>query len=183
MKMSNVKRQPTLINMEYLKSYSMFPKNYDMTEIENFIPLAEQIHIMPILGLSLYEELLDQVVNNSLTETNSTLLLEVYKVEGIAVLYESLPFCWAHLSQVGLTKGFSDNSESIENKDISYINTHVKAQLDYTKKYLKNWLDEYSNNFPLYRKDETNICCNKLNDKLDMKYDIYGLKKDNIEII
>lgn len=179
--MNNVKRQPTLINTEYLKAYSMFPKNYDMTEIENFIPIAEQIHILPILGLSLYSELIEQVSNNSLTDVNSTLLLEVYKVEGIAVLYEALPFCWAHLSQVGLTKGFSDNSESIENKDMSYLNTHIKAQLDYTKKYLKEWLDEYSDNFPLYRKDEE-MCCNKpIIDKMSL--DIYGLKKDNIEII
>ena len=92
--MSNVKRQPVLINAEYLKAYSMFPANYDLTDIQNFIPIAEQIHILPILGLSLYEELIEQVSNNSLTEVNSTLLLEVYKVEGIAVLYESLTFSY-----------------------------------------------------------------------------------------
>lgn len=176
--MSNVKRQPTLINAEYLKAYSMFPKNYDLTDIENFIPVAEQIHILPILGLSLYEELIEQVTNNSLTEVNSTLLLEVYKVEGIAVLYESLPFCWAHLSQVGLTKGFSDNSQSIENKDISYLNTHIKSQLDYAKKYLKDWLDSYSVNFPLYTKEEE--CCKK---PKDLDFNVYGLKKDKIDII
>lgn len=177
--MNNVKRQPTLINAEYLKAYSMFPVNYDLTDIQNFIPLAEQIHIMPILGLSLYEELIEQVSTNSLTEANSTLLLEVYKVEGVAVLYESLPFCWAHLSQVGLTKGKSDNSDSVENKDMSYLNTHIKSQLDYCKKYLKDWLDMYSDNFPLYRKDEP--CCNKVIDNTHL--DIYGLSKDKIEIV
>lgn len=175
---NKIKRQPTLINAEYLKAYSMFPKNYDLTDIENFIPVAEQIHILPILGLSLYEELIEQVTNNSLTEVNSTLLLEVYKVEGIAVLYESLPFCWAHLSQVGLTKGFSDNSQSIENKDISYLNTHIKSQLDYAKKYLKDWLDSYSDNFPLYTKEEE--CCKK---PKDLDFNVYGLKKDKIDII
>lgn len=175
---NKIKRQPTLINAEYLKAYSMFPKNYDLTDIENFIPVAEQIHILPILGLSLYEELIEQVLNNSLTEVNSTLLLEVYKVEGIAVLYESLPFCWAHLSQVGLTKGFSDNSQSIENKDISYLNTHIKSQLDYAKKYLKDWLDSYSDNFPLYTKEEE--CCKK---PKDLDFNVYGLKKDKIDII
>lgn len=175
----SIKRQPTLINAEYLKAYSMFPENYDLTDIENFIPLAEQIHILPILGLSLYEELIEQVVNNNLTEANSTLLLEIYKVEGVAVLYESLPFCWAHLSQVGLTKGFSDNSQSIENKDISYLNTHIKAQLDYCKKYLKEWLDAYSDNFPLYTKDVP--CCNKQIDNSSL--DIYHIPKDRIDIV
>ena len=141
--MSNIKKQPTLINAEYLKQYSLFPKNYDLTDIQNFIPVAEQIHILPILGVALYEELLEQVTTNTLTDENSTLLLEVYRVEGIAVLYESLPFVWAHVSQVGITKGKSDNSDSLENKDLSYINTHVKAQLDYAKSYLRDWLNEY----------------------------------------
>ena len=53
--MSNIKRQPVLINDEYLRAYSLFPKNFDLTEIENFIPLAEQIHIQSIIGIALYE--------------------------------------------------------------------------------------------------------------------------------
>ena len=173
--MSNI--QPTLINADYLKKYSMFPKNYDLTDIENFIPVAEQIHILPILGIRLFEELIEQVNTNTLTSANSTLLLEIYKVEGIAVLYESLPFVWAHVTQVGITKGKSDNSESIENKDIAYLNTHIKSQLDYGKKYLKEWLDSYSNNFPLYVKDE--VCCTKTN----KENNIYSIKKDKIDLI
>ena len=174
-----MKKQKTLINSEYLKSYSMFPKNYDLTDVENFIPVAEQIHILPILGVALYEELLEQVSENKLTDKNSTLLLEIYKVEGIAVLYESLPFVWAHVSQVGITKGKSDNSDSIENKDISYLNTHIKAQLDYAKSYLKNWLDEYQINFPLYKKEDNDCSCN-----IDKSHlDIYTTPKDNIELI
>lgn len=176
--MSKIKRQPTLINAEYLKAYSMFPKNYDLTDVENFIPVAEQIHILPILGITLYEELLDQVTSNTLTDENSTLLLEVYKVEGIAVLYESLPFVWSHISQVGITKGKSDNSDSIENKDIAYLNTHIKAQLDYAKSYLKNWLDTYAINFPLYKKEEDE-CCRPM-DKSHL--DIYRTPKDKIDI-
>lgn len=176
--MSNIKRQKTLINAEYLKAYSMFPKNYDLTDIENFLPISEQIHIMPILGTALYEELLDQVTENKLTDENSTLLLEIYKVEGLAVLYESLPFVWAHVSSVGITKGKSDNSDSLENKDLSYLNTHVKAQLDYAKSYLRDWLNTYAINFPLYKQDDE--CCSTM-DKSHL--DIYTTEKDNIDLI
>ena len=176
--MSNIKKQPTLINAEYLKQYSLFPKNYDLTDIQNFIPVAEQIHILPILGVALYEELLDQVTTNTLTDENSTLLLEVYRVEGLAVLYESLPFVWSHISQVGITKGKSDNSDSIENKDIAYLNTHIKAQLDYSKSYLRDWLNEYAVNFPLYKKEDDCSC------NIDKSHlDIYDIRKDDIELI
>lgn len=176
--MSNIKKQPTLINAEYLKQYSLFPKNYDLTDIQNFIPVAEQIHILPILGVALYEELLEQVSENKLTDKNSTLLLEVYKLEGIAVLYESLPFVWAHVSQVGITKGKSDNSDSIENKDIAYLNTHIKAQLDYAKSYLRDWLNTYAINFPLYKQEDE--CCSTMDSS---NLDIYNIKKDEIDII
>lgn len=172
-----MKKQKTLINSEYLKSYSMFPKNYDLTDIENFIPVAEQIHILPILGVALYEELLEQVTTNTLTDENSTLLLEVYRVEGIAVLYESLPFVWAHVSSVGITKGKSDNSDSLENKDLAYLNTHVKAQLDYAKSYLRDWLNTYAINFPLYKQEDE--CCSTI-DKSHL--DIYDIRKDDIDI-
>ena len=176
--MSNIKKQPTLINAEYLKQYSLFPKNYDLTDIQNFIPVAEQIHILPILGVALYEELLEQVTTNTLTDENSTLLLEVYRVEGLAVLYESLPFVWSHISQVGITKGKSDNSDSIENKDIAYLNTHIKAQLDYSKSYLRDWLNEYAVNFPLYKKEDDCSC------NIDKSHlDIYDIRKDDIELI
>lgn len=178
--MSNeIKRQPTLINADYLKAYSMFPKNYDISDIENFIPIAEQIHILPILGLSLYDELIEQVSNNTLTDVNSTLLLEIYKVEGIAVLYESLPFVWANITEVGITKGNSDNSQSVDNKDISYLNTHIKSQLDYSKRYLTNWLNTYASNFPLYTREEE--CCTN-NNKVDSAYDLFSLKKDLIDL-
>ena len=172
-----MKKQKTLINAEYLKSYSMFPKNYDLTDIENFVPIAEHIHILPILGTPLYDELLEQVDSNSLTDENSTLLLEIYKVEGIAVLYESLPFVWSHISQVGITKGKSDNSDSVENQDIAYLNTHIKAQLDYAKKYLREWLDTYAINFPLYKQEDE--CCKPLDSS---NLDIYNIKKDEIDI-
>lgn len=177
--MSNIKKQKTLINAEYLKQYSMFPKNYDLTDIENFVPIAEQIHILPILGTALYEELLEQVTTNTLTDKNSTLLLEVYKVLGLAVLYESLPFVWCHVSSVGITKGKSDNSDSIENNDIAYLNTHIKSQLDYAKKYLKEWIDEFASNFPLYKKEDDE-CCKPMDSS---NLDIYSIRKDEIDLM
>lgn len=179
--MSNIKRQPVLINDEYLRAYSLFPKNYDLTEIHNFVSLAEEIHIKPILGDALFEELLDQVQNNTLTDANSTLLLEIYKLDGVAVVYEALPFCWAHLSQVGITLGRSDNSDSIANKDITYLNTHLKSQITYLKQNLKKWLEMYSDNFPLYIKEDELCGCSVNN--LNLKDMLFTLPKEKIDLI
>lgn len=170
------KYQPTIINEEYLKEYSLFPKNYDLTEIWNFVPIAEEIHIQSIIGVALFEELLDQVSNNNLTNENSTLILEIYKVEGLAVMYEALPFCWAHLSQVGITLGKSDNSDSIANKDIAYLTTHIKSQLEFQKNQLKKFMVRNAEYFPLYDKD--------VYDDVSVKTtkSIFAIPKDMVDI-
>ena len=167
--MAETIREKVLINDEYLKEYSLFPQNYDLTEIRNFIPIAERIHILPILGEPLYEELLNQVSENELTDENSTLLLKVYSVEGIAVVYESLPFIWSHLSKVGITLGKSDNSDSATSKDLNFILTRLDAQLENSKKYLKQWLDERSDTYPLYRTDTCSCNVQKKKKKKNLK--------------
>lgn len=151
----DIKKIPTLINASYLKAYSLLPENYDLTEIENFIPIAERIHIEPILGQPLYEELLEQVIENKLTQINSTLLLEVYRVLGVAVVFESLPFIRSHISQVGITLGKSDNSDSISNKDLNVISLKLERQLEYEKRHLKEWIEERSDSYPLYTSEIT----------------------------
>lgn len=173
--MMKIKYQPTLINEEFLRAYSLFPKNYDLTEIWNFVPIAEEIHVQSIIGVALFEELLEQVAKNEISDVNSTLLLEIYKVEGLATLYEALPFCWAHLTQVGLTLGKSDNSDSIQNKDIAYLNTHIKSQLEFQKNQLKKFMERYSDNFPLYDKDV-------YDDVTVTTKSIFAIPKENIDL-
>lgn len=146
----NVKEIPVLINEQYLKAYSLLPKNYDLTEIMNYVPLSQRIHIEPILGEPLFEQLLEQVIENKLTEVNSTLLLEVYRVLGVAVVYEALPFIWSHISQTGITLGKSDNSDSVSNRDLNVISSKLESQLEYEKRHLKKWLQDRSDNYPLF---------------------------------
>ena len=65
-----------LLNKELLKRYSPYPLNYNLAEIMNYVDISEQIWILPIIGNEQYEELQDQVKNNTLTPENSTLLVE-----------------------------------------------------------------------------------------------------------
>lgn len=141
----------TIINDKYLKIFSPIPLNYDMAEINNYVKLSEVQWILPVIGDAWYEELIDQVQNNELTDENSTALLEaIYPYLGFAVAYESLPFQWVHISQVGVTKGHSENSESASLKDLTLVQNHLRGQLEARKDYCIKWLDEHSTSFPLY---------------------------------
>ena len=105
------------------------------------------------------EELLEQVNENEVTELNSTLLLNVYPYLSFATCYEALPFIQFHFSEVGVTKGKSDNSDSISNADANYINAHIRSQVEVMKKLLKKFLDEHHDLYPLYPFDGSNCDC------------------------
>ena len=44
-----------IINEKYLKQYSPIPLNYNLTEVKNYIPVAEKIWVKPLIGNELFE--------------------------------------------------------------------------------------------------------------------------------
>lgn len=155
-----------LINEKYLKKYSLLPLNYQMNEVMNFVRMAQEIWVRPILGTAFYEELLDQVGNNNLTDENATLLVQaVWPYLGTSFDYEYLPFAYAHISEVGVTKGKSDNSDSVDLKDITYLQSQIRKNLEARKDYLISFLRQHESSFPLWVYDECACGCScKTND-------------------
>lgn len=144
----------TLINNSLLKEYSPFPLNFSTKEVDNYVKLAEIQWIEPLIGSDYYEELLDEVEADELTPENSTALVEaIWPYLGFAVALEALPLCWAHISEIGVTLGKSDNSESLTLKDLTLIQQHLRAQVEVRKEYCKKWLCERQESFPLL-----NVC-------------------------
>lgn len=155
----NIVREWVLITDAYFKEFSPVPTNYNMEEIRPYYSVAEQLWVIPVLGSALYNELLQQVNDNQVTPLNSTLLLKIYAYEAIAITYEALPFISFHLSEVGITRGHSDNSDSITTNDVNFISTHLRNQLELLKKYLKKFLDDNAELYPLYRPTGTPCNC------------------------
>ena len=167
--------QNTIINEKWLKEFSPIPLNYNMKELHNYVKLAEAIWLVPIIGNDFYEELLEQVEENNLSEENSTALVEaIWPYLGFAVAYEALPILWAHISEVGITKGKSDNSDSLDLKDMTYVSQHLRTQVEARKDYCKKWLCEHYESVPNLNvcACECSCCCNndaKLNYPNPMK--------------
>lgn len=136
------------MNKEYLKEYSLLPINFNTDEIWNFIPLAEQLHIVPIIGQEMYKELLDQVENNEVTPENASLLLQIYPFEGLAIMEVSMPYIAYHITEVGITKGSSENSESVTTNDINYLTNYVRSQMTPCKERLIEFISQNSELYP-----------------------------------
>lgn len=147
----------TLINIDYFAAYSQLPSNYNYDEIIPYFKISEKIWVEPIIGTQLYEELLEQVKDNTITPVNATLLLEIYPYLSQCIVFESLPFITYHLTEVGITKGHSDNSTSVDTKDVNYINNKVRATIETLKNNLIEFLNKNKDYYPLYR-PTTNDC-------------------------
>ena len=140
-----------IINEKYFKKFSPIPLNYNMAEVKNYIPVAEKIWVKPLIGSDLFDEIDEQVKNNTVSEENATLLTEggLWQYLAFATVYESLPVIWAHISEVGVTKGKSDNSDSLDLKDMTYVSQHLRNQVEVLKDQLKKWICEHYESFPL----------------------------------
>lgn len=168
-------KQRTLFNEEYLKEYSLLPLNFDVKEIWNFVPLTEQLHIVPIIGKELYNELLDQVENNTVSPENASLLLEIYPFEGLALMEVCMPYLAIHISEIGLTLGKSENSESVGIEDINYLTNYVRSQMEPLKSKLISFLKNNKDLYPLYKDKDYNC-------KPTKTWNVYGMRQINTDV-
>ena len=158
-----------IINESFFKKYSPIPLNYNMTEVKNYIPVAEKIWVKPLIGYELFDELDGQVQKNEVSEKNATLLTEggLWQYLAFATVYEALPMIWSHISEVGVTKGKSDNSDSLDLKDMTYVAQHLRNQVEVLKDQLKKWICEHYLSFPLADVCACNCDCCKDNAQLN----------------
>lgn len=154
-----------LINNKYLKEYSPITFNCDMNEVRNYIAVATDIWVRPILGDMFTEQLEDEIEKDNLSEENATLCVEaLWPYLAFAVTLEALPFLWVDISNIGITLGKTETSESITLKDLSYIQQHLRTQVEIRKDQLITWLNNRYENYPLYTpicKDNTCGCACK----------------------
>lgn len=167
-------KQRTLFNEEYLKEYSLLPTNFNTKEVWNFIPLTEQLHIVPVIGQALYEELLDQVEKNEVTPANASLLLEIYPFEGLALMEVCMPYLAMHITEVGITKGKSENSDSADVNDINYLTNYVRSQMEPLKNKLTSFLKNNKDLYPLYKDIDYNC-------KPAKTWNVYGMNQINTD--
>ena len=143
-----------IINKKLLAQYSPLPipSNYDYSELINYVSVSEEIWIRPVIGEALFDEIEEQVKNNTVSGNNATLMTEgkLLQYLAYAVCLEGLPFIWSHFSQTGISLGKSENSDSITLKDLTYIQQHLRRQVEFLKDSVIKWLDSHWESFPLY---------------------------------
>ena len=149
-----------IINEELLKLYSPLTLNADITDFYPYILLAQELYIKPIIGEALLIELKEQIKENDLTEDNSALIIKIAPVLALYTCYQGLPFLWARLEAKGLTVKSSENSESIEMKDLNQLRLFLKNDAEAFQLTLIEFLCKCKSSYPLWQPDNES-CCNQ----------------------
>ena len=151
-------------------------------------PLAISLWIEPVIGHYLLEELKTQIAYNQLTPENATLLTEghLWQYLTTAMCYEGLPFLWARVNEVGITLGESDTYKSVDLKDLTYIQNHLRRMLEVLKEQVIEFLCNHCQSYPTF---DTSVCgcgCPCNNDKAPVKpnplWQIYSTPKKDVDL-
>lgn len=175
-----------IINQKYLKQYSPLPLNYDLTDIMIYVPVATEIWVRPLIGDDLTDEIEEQVENNTLSDENATLLTDglLWQYLSFATCLEALPICWSRFSEVGVTKGKSENSDSLSLKDMTYVEQHLRKQVEFLKDSVKKWLCQHSESFPALDCCQCGCsCCEQAQLHKPNKWlQLYGTCRPNVDL-
>ena len=124
----------------YVKQKTLIKGNLDADKLLQFIETAQEIHIQNVLGTDLKDRLETGIADADLNADEDILLTE-YVMPALVhwTMIEYLPYSGFSISNKGVFKESSENSETASMDDINYL---MEKQRD-TAMYWNNRLIDY----------------------------------------
>jgi hypothetical protein len=139
------------LSVDYLRDNTVINGNVDSEILEPFILLAQNVHIETIVGTKLYNDLISEIIADSLSTANQTLLDDYLQPALLQwSLYESLPFINYKLTNKAISTKNSDNSDAVELDELHYLRTTVKDVAEYMSERATKFLKTNETTYPLY---------------------------------
>lgn len=151
-----------LISENLLKLHSPITSDVDVTDFIPYLVIAQELYIAPVIGEPLMAELISQIENNNLSDTNSDLILKIAPVLSFYTVYQGLPFHWASIVNKGITVRESENSRGIDMTDLSQLRRWVKDDAERFTQLLIEFLCKCRSSYPLWRPSEGFNCCDDI---------------------
>lgn len=147
-----------LINEQLFKQHSPVTSATDITEFIPYICIAQELYIEPVLGSCLMDELKKQVVENNLSVANSDLIIRIAPALSFYTVYQALPFHWATIVNKGITIRESENSRSVDIKDIAQLRRWMLNDADILRNQLAAFIQKHKDDYPLWKPEQQFSC-------------------------
>ena len=152
--------QTAIINENLFKQHSPVTSNTKLAEFMPYISIAQELYIVPVLGEPQMEELKSQIASNSLTETNSKLIVKIAPALSFFAVYQGLPFHWASIVNKGITIRESENSKGVDINDVAQLRRWIKDDASVFLSLLINFLHAEQSAYPLWKPNKDYSCSN-----------------------
>ena len=146
---------PLFISPDDLVKRTAINGNVDRDQMVQFIKIAQDIHVQALLGTALYNKLKDDVLNDTLTGNYETLMTDY--VQDVLVHYamvEILPFLAYKVSNGGVFRKQSENSEGIDKNELEYLIQKERDTAEHYGRRLVSYLTFYGSLTPEYYENQ-----------------------------
>lgn len=143
------------ITLNDLKRKSIIDGNVDGDKLIQFIEVAQDTHIQNYIGGKLYNKLQELIVNDEIDlpiNANYKNLIEVY-IKPMLVWYTQsayLPFAMYQISNGGVFKHRSENSETISLEEMNAMLNRVNETAEFYTRRFVDYMGFYSSLYPEY---------------------------------
>jgi hypothetical protein len=146
---------PLFISPDDLVKRTAINGNVDRDQMVQFIKIAQDIHVQALLGTALYNTLKNDVLNDTLTGNYETLMTDY--VQDVLVHYamvEILPFLAYKVSNGGVFRKQSENSEGIDKSELEYLIQKERDTAEHYGRRLVSYLTFYGSLTPEYYENQ-----------------------------
>ena len=162
-----------IITEQEIKNWTDISNNVQSSSLAFAITISQDLYVRTALGEKLYEELVGQVANNTLTALNTTLLNGNDRLfrgikPGLAwwIAYESYTYLHSKISPTGIQSKSTEQAVSIDSRSLEIRKNMAKKKAEYYIDQLICYLRDNESDYPLFR--DSDSCCTNI------AYDGYG---------
>jgi len=143
------------ITLQDLKRKSIISGNVDGDKLIQFVEVAQDTHIQNYLGGKLYDKLQDLIISGDIDLVGNAkykTLLDTY-IKPMLVWYTQaayLPFAAFQISNGGVFKHRSENSDVASSEDIKDMTNRVNQTADFYTRRFQDFMGYNSQDYPEY---------------------------------
>lgn len=140
------------ISETWLKDNSPMGANVEVKDIYPFAKTAEDIYIQEAIGTPLYNRLIASLTASPKNTTADEIILLKLIRNALMwyILYDSLPFFWIKIRNLGLVKQTGENKETVSASEMDKLRVEFMDKAKFYMKRLQDYLCVNRSKFSQY---------------------------------
>lgn len=146
------------ITEKQLKDASLINENVSMIKLRPTVIMCQEMHIQPIIGSDLYKELQTQIIGDSLTPENETLLADyIQPCLQMWVMMEAPMILGYQFRNKNVERGTDVNSSQASIQELQRLMDNYRNKAEWYSERITRFLLANTTDYPLFSSPTSNI--------------------------